>query len=344
MSDFETGFHPEQEDRRLFLQQTSPEVFDTPTLSELAGGDIENIDIVRAGQHRDGSLEKYVVRYESPERNYFLSFFTHHDMRRVHRDMRHIHDHMPASSVPRPVAFLEQSQSVFYEEVPGDHLLKVLGELPVEQRGDVFRRLGERMRQFHDIPSDAIRPPGEQPASQLEHLLQTVNAGGFEMVAQRDPAFLEELRVFYDRIVEQEKKLAATREAVLNHGDLHPENVIVGEGNAVGVMDLTDVMVAPRAKDIGGFFAQMRVMMRGQYSREEIQNYEGAFLEGYGNSDVESGDIQFYRAWQQWRTALYNATKSDYNIDDARRDLQTVEHLLADVQEYADGNLLIPRR
>jgi len=324
----ELGKKFEQEEKKMILQETSPEVFDTKKLSEIAGKEIELAEIKRAAKKEDSSLEKYVVKYESGQESYYLSNNSNHDMEKVYNDMVSIHEQMSEGSVPKPIDYLEDSKAVFYEEVEGENILGKIEKMPQEERTELFRKVGARMQEFHNMDIDKFSEKKSIPSSALENIMQTVSKKCFGIIENRDKEFNQELKALYGQITKIEKEITKKLELVVNHGDLHPENIIQDQKGNVGLMDLTDIMVAPRAKDIGGFFEQTRVMFGEKgIEREELKKLEISFLEGYGK-DIDKKEIDFYRAWQLWRNSMYHATKQDFDFNEARRELMEATEII----------------
>lgn len=312
----------------MLLRELSPEVFDVDVLSEAAGEPVEMADIAKAARNEDGSLEKYVVSYGSPERTFYLSKNTHHEMAKVYRDMQAIYEQMPDGSVPRPVQFQESSGSVFYEEVKGKDVLSEIENTSEQERIQLFARIGERISDFHNMDTARFESGGKLAGSALECVMQTVNKDSFENIQIRNEDFCRRLRALYDKIVVGEKELVARKKLVVNHGDLHLANITRDQDGKIGLMDLTDVTVAPREKDIGGFLVQMRSMQRGGISTaEKMAEYKRAFLRGYGQA-VDQNDIKFYQAWQLWRNAMYFAGKVDPDFARAEQDLAEATQLM----------------
>jgi aminoglycoside phosphotransferase (APT) family kinase protein len=163
--------------------------------------------------------------------------------------------------------------------------------------------------------------------------MQTVNKDTFDIIRERNEDFFESLHDLYTQIVEQERKYMENSELVANHGDLHPENVIQDSDKEVGLMDLTDIMIAPRAKDIGGFFEQLRTMLHGQGFTDDakIEEYQQEFLRGYGDDiQVPEEEMNLYRAWQLWRNAMYFAGRVEADFAAAEEQLAAAQDLISE--------------
>ncbi|MDZ7798147.1 MAG: phosphotransferase [Patescibacteria group bacterium] len=326
----ELGKDFEQEERKMLLQETSPEVFDTEKLSKFAEEELKLKEIKKATK---GLLEKYVVEYGSEEKSYYLSNNSNHDMERVYQDMLSIYEQMPKGSVPRPVEYLGDSQSVFYEEVKGKNIMEKIGQMPEEKKVALFKNIGERMKEFHSMDINRFEQSKKIPDSALENIMQTVSIKCFGIIENRDRKFNQELKALYEQIIKMEKEIKENSELVVNHGDLHPENIIQDEEGRVGLMDLTDIMISSRAKDIGGFFEQTRVMFKEKgviVEKNKLKEYENSFLEGY-NKDIDKKEIDFYRAWQLWRNAMYCGTKKDPDFNEARRELREATEIIKEI-------------
>ncbi|MBU1075481.1 aminoglycoside phosphotransferase family protein [Patescibacteria group bacterium] len=316
------------------LRELAPAVFDVNRLSQEAEVQLTLANIARAGRKEDGSLEKYVVGYTGSEnRGFYISRNTNHSMPEVHKNMVAISEQMPGGTVPRPVTFLEDADAVLYEEVAGINGLEAFGQLSEAERLEFFRATGERTRQLHEIDKESIATKETNTSSLLEHIMQTVNRDTFAIIQERNQDFFSRLHNLYAQIVEREQEYVKGSELVVNHGDLHPENVIRDESAKVGLMDFTDIMIAPRAKDIGGFFEQLKTMLheQGFTNNEKIEEYQQEFLKGYGDDvEVPEEEMELYRAWQLWRNSMYFAGR-------AEPDFAMAEEQLAAAQELMDN-------
>jgi len=316
------------------LRELVPDVFDVERLSQEANVQLTFSDIVRAGIKEDGTLEKYAVSYTSLEGpDYYLSRNTNHSMIEVNKNMMTINEQMPENTVPRPVQYLEDADAILYEEVPGDNGLVVFNQLTETERSEFFQAIGKRTRQLHAINKESIITKDTNDSTPLEHIMQTVNKDTFDIIEERNQNFFNRLNGLYKQIVEQERKYMKESELVVNHGDLHLENVIRDLNSKVGLMDLTDIMVAPRAKDIGGFFEQLRTMLHNQgfTNDEKIQEYQQEFLRGYGDDVlVPEEEIKLYRAWQLWRNAMYFAGRVEADFVQAEEQLATAQELISE--------------
>lgn len=317
------------------LQELAPDVFDVDRLSQEAGTELTFAEMARAGAKEDGSLEKYVVRYTAPEGpDHYLSRNTNHSMPEVHNNMTAISEQMPEGTVPKPVGFLEDADAILYEEVPGDDGLAVFDQLSESERLEFFASIGERTRQLHAVDKESIAIRDTETSSLLEHIMQTVNRDTFDIIRERDQDFYERLHSLYVRIIEQERECVGSSELVVNHGDLHPENIIRDENGKIGLMDLTDIMIGPRSKDIGGFIEQLQTMLhdRGFTDDEKIRQYQQEFLRGYGDDiAVPEDEINLYRAWQLWRNSMYFAGRVDEDFDMAEQQLAIAQELMAEL-------------
>lgn len=337
---FETGSHPEtgKETRQTMLssdqlRELAPDVFDVEKVSREVDTKLTLTNIARASAKENGTLEKYVARYtDSRGLNYYLSRNINHSMPDVHKKMIAINEQMPEGTVPRPVRYMEDMDAILYKEVPGDNGLTVFDQLTETERLGFFKAIGKQTRQFHAVNKEAIAPKDTTTSSLLEHIMQTANRDTFAIIKKRNQDFYGRLHDLYDQIVKRERECIKNSEMVVNHGDLHLGNVIRNSNGKVGLMDLTDVMVAPRAKDIGGFLEQLRSMLhwQGFVDDKKIKGYQQEFLQGYGNDVlVLEEEVRLYRVWQRWRNAMYNAGRVEPDFVQAEEQLASAQELMA---------------
>lgn len=316
------------------LKRDAPEVFDPEYIAEIIkdGSPVREQQIKRLAAKHDSSLEKYLVRYETDNSNYYLTRNTNYQIKPAFENLSKVHDTLPNGSVPRPVAYAEKLDALMYEELPGNDFLEAIAEADEGQRMAYFQKAGELTRQLHNVDTAEIHRDSNSANGSIEMIMQTINADSFEQIENLDPAFYQEIKTQYDLLVAREADIRKSVELVCNHGDLHPGNLLATENDGVGMVDFTDVAIAPRARDIGGFLEQMSGML--EYNEladaQQVKEYQRAFLEGYGKSEnLKEEDIAFYQIWQGWRNAMYFATKILPDIERARTSLQSVQERLA---------------
>lgn len=185
----ESEINIEQEESKMLLQELAPEVFDVEILSEAAEGQVQMADIARAARNEDNSLEKYVVCYKSEEKTFYLSKNTHHEMGRVFQDMEAIHEQMPEGSVPRPVKYLDETESIFYEEVEGADIMSDIENMSENERIQLFKNIGKLMNQFHSMDKKKFDKREKPPSSTIEQIMRTINKSAFENIKERNEVF-----------------------------------------------------------------------------------------------------------------------------------------------------------
>lgn len=316
------------------LRQEAPEVFDLDYIKDLLddGSEVTEQEFKSLTAKHDGSLEKYIVKYETKNGKYYLTRNTNYQIKPAFDNLSVVHKALPEGSVPRPVAYSEKLDALACEELAGENFVDELVGADEIKRSKFFYQAGELTRKLHSIDTKNIHRDSNEVNSSIEMIMQTVNADSFEQIRKYNPEFYQGMRAKYDILVAREKEIRESEELVLNHGDLHPGNLLVTEGDNVGMVDFTDVAIAPRARDIGGFLEQTKGMLKyGNIANEEqFEQYKEAFLEGYGqDADIKEEDVNFYQAWQAWRNGMYFATKIQPDMDRARANMLIVEQRLS---------------
>ncbi|XOU93901.1 MAG: phosphotransferase family protein [Candidatus Kerfeldbacteria bacterium] len=316
------------------LRQEVPEVFDFDYIKDLLndGGAITEQEFKSLAAKHDGSLEKYLIKYETENGIYYLTRNTNYQIKPAFDNLSVVHQALPEGSVPRPVAYSEKLDALAYEELAGENFVDALVEADETKRLEFFRQAGELTKKLHSVDTKDIHRDSNEVNSSIEMIMQTINADSFEEIRAYDPEFYQGMKAQYDILVAREKEIRESEELVINHGDLHPGNLLATDGDNVGMVDFTDVAIAPRARDVGGFLEQTKGILeyRNIANEEQFEQYKEAFLEGYGQDmDIKKEDIDFYQAWQAWRNGMYFATKIPPDMEGARATMRGVEQKLS---------------
>lgn len=166
---------------------------------------------------------------------------------------------------------------------------------------DQWRTFGATLRAVHDsglevrfadrLPSETFALPS---AAVVRDILVTANWPSVESPATRRlAAVLAERTERIGAMLERAEELGAklrrrsfTR--VLCHADIHAANILVADDGRILLVDWDGPMLAPRERDL-------LFVIRARIARDVAPHEEAWFFEGYGEVDVDSDAIVYYR-------------------------------------------------
>ncbi|MFA6271699.1 MAG: aminoglycoside phosphotransferase family protein [Patescibacteria group bacterium] len=319
------------------LQLELPALFDLENISRIIGKPIDRIEVVNSARKNDGTLEKFLVKYYAEGRVYYATSNTNYQMKPAYENHKALHAQMPNQTVPQPVGFIDEINAVIYEELVGDNFVEHMRSTSDENKLELFRKAGEVLNQLHQVDPDSVDSGANTSNASLENIMSSINSDTFTEIEVRDPEFTARLRELYEKLVAYETKLLADSKLVVAHGDFHPKNLLVTDGESIGIVDFTDVSVTARARDIGGFLEQTYAIIRDQEgleTDEQMSQYREAFITGYGDGiKQDDGDVKFYQAWQAWRNSMYYAGKVVPDFIRAENYLQRANSHFADISQ-----------
>lgn len=146
-------------------------------------------------------------------------------------------DRLPLT-VPRPVLLDEEPLRVRHVLVPGEPCA------PSTLTADDGRLVGRFLRALHGTPRSVWAPAGLRSAQEQRTRLHTQLA---DLGARVLPLLPAERRGAGRALLAE---LAAPYDAVLVHGDLGPEHLLVTDGRVSGVVDWGDLMLGDPALDL----------------------------------------------------------------------------------------------
>ena len=164
-----------------------------------------------------------------------------------------------------------------------------------------WRRFGEIVRAFHDLPA----PPVDRldlahetfvpwRRELISPLREVAERGSDDPIMRRFSASWRAHEDEIDTLVaETDARGAAFRtrshREVVCHTDLHTWNVLVDRDAGLWIVDWDEAMLAPRERDL--MFVTGGGLRRGLVSDEDTD----AFLEGYGDVDLDGALLDHYR-------------------------------------------------
>lgn len=210
--------------------------------------------------------------------------------------------------VGRPLFYLEEQYAFFYQAVLGRTLRKLIkqeSDLDFNKTLDLSARW---IKKLHSSPIDSghefkklnVREMSPQPQRFIADLTASF------------PEFGQRLDDAFGRLAELQEKNSHLYQAVLIHGDYHPENIIFksSELDKIKVIDFTDLALGDPMVDLGSFIQQFDFMCFEILYRKKINSFKINFLENYFLEKFENIDIQyinrinFFQAWVVMRTTI----------------------------------------
>ena len=189
-------------------------------------------------------------------------------------------DHGPLQ-VTAPIAYLPHLQAVIYEGVAGQPLYHYLEKQPT--MGEMLKPLelaSSWLRKLHALspqtfPAEAIRGYDFQVIIKyLQGFIPT-----FQKFSTRQG---QKLGDALNKIQKYEQQLRLEPPHLV-YGDYHPENIILSslDSPLLTMIDLTDLSLGDRYRDIGTFLQQFDFMSQRFLARPDINNLKKHFVSGY---------------------------------------------------------------
>jgi aminoglycoside phosphotransferase len=149
---------------------------------------------------------------------------------------------------------------------------KRMAELNGVELHNAFESLGQKLATLHSLPVPSHLP--EFDRTQDVHIQLAAATIGFVRpdLAQLASEFSSQLCIRRPKLNEAN---------VCLHGDVHPKNGVL-LGNEIGLIDMDQASLGPRAADIGSMLAALRYERHiGLLTKEAEQERAHAFLDGY---------------------------------------------------------------
>ena len=135
-----------------------------------------------------------------------------------------------------------------------------------------MRRLGAALANLHRLDVPPVDPTVRAPRADGAAARRSADRRACARTAPARP------RELADRLVAERPQAAP---AVCLHGDVHPKNVLVGDGG-LALVDLDQVALGPAAADVGGILAGLRYRrLIGELSDAAEGALAQAVLDGY---------------------------------------------------------------
>ena len=169
--------------------------------------------------------------------------------------------------LPRALAYSETHRTLILEAVKGERI----ADLPTENAGDIYRKFGAAIANFHEIePSENLPRFKRLDTERLPQLLQTIKNARPDAASQAE-TLCENLIAF---TFENEPEVCL-------HGDVHAKNAIWADGDLT-LIDLDQVSIGNAACDVGSFLAGLHYKeCVGQMTAKTRSEIAENFLAGY---------------------------------------------------------------
>jgi tRNA A-37 threonylcarbamoyl transferase component Bud32 len=174
-------------------------------------------------------------------------------------------------NVPRPLGYRPAARLLWQEGLPGRTLLEHCRD------GNLSRPLVEQVgKAIAGLHRAGINCPRESGIEEILKRLGEVQ----KLLAGVRPSSASAVAGIVARLTAQAPILNRGAVAIL-HGDLHPKNIFVNEGE-VSIIDLDDISRGPPLRDIGAFIAALlnRQMLAGA-PQSDTGRMIGYFIEKY---------------------------------------------------------------
>lgn len=221
--------------------------------------------------------------------------------------------------LPRPLLYSKEYNATFYQAVTGDNLLRYIKADDREMVKDMVKKASHLFAKLH-----ALAAPKDQSIFNLDNThIQTVIPGRDNILKEVGERFaglyVKDLDSFYDTFITQEEKFfAKSDERWLIHGDAHPENIIAGPDDKIGLIDFTDFCLADRARDLGSFLQQLGYKIKRNLNDLDFaKEMKHLFLDNYlAESNLELDDslqdrLDLYFNWTTARTSVFFLLKHE---------------------------------
>lgn len=133
-----------------------------------------------------------------------------------------------------------------YEGVRGEPVNTILNKLELAQKQKIGKALGNFLKQLHSLKIEGARNCDlVEESEQIQNWFEKNKVAISDLLSDVEQKRLHNLvyRVWPSRLLD------LGIESVLCHGDLHFENILLGHGGEVGIIDFGDIAYFDRSKD-----------------------------------------------------------------------------------------------
>jgi len=185
--------------------------------------------------------------------------------------------------VPGIIDINDAERLIIEDGQRGKNLFDLLTHVDKSIGADYFRLAAEWLAGFHN---KAMKQGGAEGVIKKE--LRRFDSYLDSFKRTKSP-YLKKIEPVIERVKEREKEMFLRHKDtfILNHGDYHPKNIIIGQDLQhdittlfISVIDFGSAILFPRAFDVGYFIAQFRNQF---YSHPDVLKYckEADFIDTY---------------------------------------------------------------
>lgn len=240
--------------------------------------------------------------------------------------------------VTKPIAYLPELKAVVYKAAPGQTLFSYFKERPTfEQLLNPLEISARWLQKLHSLDPASLNSPLANSysfQSILDYLRRYLSK--FKKASATDGQKLESVLI---RLADYEAAFRKSSSPRIIFGDYHPENIILDslDSKKLIMIDLTDLSLGDRYRDVGTFIQQFDFMSQSFLPRSQINDLKKHFVKSYFHKefhdlkDVDIRRINLYQALTAVRSSVWlfdlsNSRKASLELlEDANLLLQKVE-------------------
>ncbi len=237
--------------------------------------------------------------------------------------------------VTKPVAYLPELKALIYEATPGKTFFSFFKERPTfEQLLNPLELSARWLQKLHTLDPTILHSPLANSYSYhsiMDYLRRYLPR--FTKVSATEG---QKLQRVLTRLTDYETGFRKNTKPCIIFGDYHPENIILDSLNSkkLIMIDLTDLSLGDRYRDVGTFIQQFDFMSQNFLPRNQINDLKKHFVKSYFHKefhdlkDLDIRRINLYQALTAVRSSVWM-----FDFSDARK--ASLE-LLDDADKFLD--------
>lgn len=218
--------------------------------------------------------------------------------------------------IPVPNVLVADESFMIYKKIEGDNLFNIWHKITDEQRMDFVRQICDILKIINQVPVDKQLDWHQERTDAIAKLLETA-----QLKKILNDEMIERIRGFVD----EHHQVLKAQMLGLTYWDMHFDNVIVRDGQVVGLLDFEGVEV-----------------MSIDYVLDTVRrltNYPQIYASEHAEKKIKDEDYAKLYAWfKQYYPELFA-----FNDIDRRVDLYAVEYDLELLMKFTDSEGLKAR-
>lgn len=277
----------------------------------------------------------FVIRYDIPGLNQpiFCSAHSQENRKPAFNALKFIHSQIKNYPLA-PLFYSPNFNAFFYLGLSGENLQYYLKKQP-QKVPNLIKLAANRLADFHQIKIN----PKKHNFNPKNQRVETVVPGAkifFQKIKFKAPSFSQESEAIFQKINQFDQKNLPQNGHYLIHGDIHPENIIIGQQLKIAIVDYTDICVADFARDLASFSHQLNYMTTrfNPCLAKKLPQFQKIFFETYLKKrkmkmtpDLNQR-IKYYLAWTALRNLVFFLTKNFIETEEAKKSLQSAKEYL----------------